>query len=145
MNNASVQERVAYNIGLVVIRSQYLEKNLKLIVAAMKQIDANTLPGRLDSMQRRPLGQVVKEFVAGTTVQGGNIADVETYFSRLVSRRNDVVHHFFEAFGADLAAGNEKRVLRELARLCEDLLHVAECFRGVNDAFLDNLQVSKPN
>lgn len=139
-----IRRKVAYNIGLVVLRSQYLERNLKLVLAVMDQPGGESPIHRHERLQRRPLGGVVKGFLDNVTVKEGCADGLEAYFHSLVYRRNDVVHHFFEVYGEDLEAGNGTEVLKSLAMLCEELLHVATCFRGVNKAFMESLQGEEP-
>ena len=140
-----IRRKVTYNIGLVVLRSQDLERNLKLILAVMNQPGGESPVHRHEQLKRRPLGEIVKGVLANMTVKEGSIDDLEAYFRSLLYRRNNVVHHFFEVYGADLEAGKEPDVLKSLAALCEELLHVATCFRGVNKAFLESLQEEEPH
>ncbi|WP_460971686.1 hypothetical protein, partial [Novilysobacter erysipheiresistens] len=99
---------------------------------------------RHQGLRRRSLGEVVKRFLANVTVTEGSVAHLESYFQLLLDRRNNVVHHFFEVYGADLEAGKHTEVLASLAKLHGELRHVATSFRGVNRAFLESLQEEPP-
>ena len=135
----SIGHKLAHNIGLIVLASQELEKNLKLVVAASGD-EASSLTDRLRKLERRALGEVVARFLGNVTVTEGSLADLETYFSRLLDRRNKVVHHFFETYGADLEAGRHKEVLASLGALCGELRNIERTFRTVNEAWLEILQ-----
>ena len=136
----SIGSKLAHNIGLVVLASQGLERHLKMIVAASGNEAEGSLVARHNKLERRALGEVVARFLGNVTVSEGSLADLENYFSRLLDRRNKVVHHFFETYGADLNAGRHKEVLASLGALCGELRELERAFKGVNEAYLEILQ-----
>lgn len=136
----SIGHKLAHNVGLIVLASQGLEKHLKLVVAASGDEASGSLTDRLRKLERRALGEVVARFLGNVTVTEGSLADLETYFSRLLDRRNKVVHHFFETYGPDLEAGRHKEVLASLGALYGELRNMERTFQTVNEAWLEILR-----
>lgn len=136
--------KLAHNIGLIVLASQDLEANLKLVVAASESTEKGSLIDRHKKLERRALGEVVARFLGNVTVTEGSASDLEGYFSRLLDRRNKVVHHFNETYGEDIRAGRHKDVLANLAQLYGELREVAGSFKSVNQAMLETLQQEPP-
>lgn len=138
-DHLSFPQKLAHNIGLIVLVSQELERNLKLLVAVTDHSAASVVE-RHKQLERRSLGEVVKRLLGNVTVTEGRVEELEGYFRSLLDRRNKIVHHFFETYADELAAGNHAGILRDLAALHGDLLAVATSFRTVNQAFLEGLQ-----
>lgn len=125
-------EKLAYNIGLIVLESQELERQLKFIVAVSSESTAKSANERHENLRSRPLGEVVKQLIGNTTCTSGSIDELEAFFRSLLDRRNKVVHHFSETYGDDLKAGRHSEILASLAQICIDLRQVARSFRSVN-------------
>jgi hypothetical protein len=131
--------KIAHNIGLVVLASQELETHLKLVVALSSGVpdgDVISLHGKL---QRRSLGEVVKRLLANAEVVQGSPEDLQRYFEQLLDRRNRIVHHFFQTYRTELAAGNESAVLGDLAALHGELREVTRAFESINRTYVDAL------
>jgi hypothetical protein len=136
--------KLAHNIGLIVLASQDLERHLKVVLAASESTEMGSVIDHHKKLERRALGEVVARFLGNVTVTEGSASDLEGYFSRLLDRRNKVVHHFFETYGEDLTTGRHKDVLANLAALCAELREVARSFKSVNEAMLESLQQEPP-
>ena len=105
----------------------------------MEQPGDSSAVKRLKKVRTHTLGQVVRKFISNVDIIDGNIEDLDEYFRDLLSRRNDVVHHFFQVYRNDLEAGNHKRVLLSLATLYEDLKAATDAFKSVTEEYLDSL------
>lgn len=125
-------EKLAYNIGLIVLESQELERQLKFIAALSSQSTAKSVIERHESLGTRPLGEVVKQFIGNATITSGSIDELENFFRSLLDRRNKVVHHFFDTYAEDLKASRHSEILANLAKIRDDLRQVARSFRSVN-------------
>lgn len=71
----SIGHKLAHNIGLIVLASQGLEKNLKLVVAASGDEASGSLTDRLRKLERRALGEVVARFLGNVTVTEGSLGN----------------------------------------------------------------------
>lgn len=136
--------KLAHNIGLIVLASQDLERHLKLVVAASDDHGGGAFIARHQKLERRALGELVGRLMDSATVVEGSASDLHAYFSRLLDRRNKVVHHFSETYGDDLRAGRHGEVLASLAALCKELREVAASFERVNESWLEALQQEPP-
>lgn len=136
----SLAGKVAQNIGLIVLASQDLERHLKTVVAASGDASRGSIIQRHDKLERRSLGEVVAGFLRQATITGeGGKDELQAYLSRLLDRRNKVVHHFFDTYGQALEEGRETEVFADLAALHGELVQLRDAFMAVNQAWLDVL------
>jgi len=131
--------KLAHNIGLIVLESQELERHMKLLAAWIDPSTHKPFLDRHKRLERRSLGEVVKQFLSNGTVTQGSIDDLEGFFRSLLDRRNKVVHHFFETYREELASANHSQILSNLGELFTELRDVTKSFRDVNQAIYEDL------
>lgn len=131
--------KLAYNVGLIVLASQDLERYLKLMAAVSDSPLGGSITDRHQKLFRRPLGAVLGLFLRNLTVTEGSPEAVNAYFHSLLDRRNKVVHHFLETYGAELSAGKHAAILQSLGQLLKELRCVTKEFRGASQAVLQLL------
>lgn len=140
----SIGSKLAHNVGLIVLASQELEKNLKIVAVASGQSSKDPIMKLIQKLERRSLGNVVEQFLKNVTPDQGGMQEFKIYFSRILDKRNKVVHHFFETYGEDLNAGRHKEVLAGLAEIYLELQDLAHSFRDINEAWIKGLLQEQP-
>jgi hypothetical protein len=106
-------QQIACAIGICVLQSQELERLFKLIVPMTSSDDPSVaaILRRGAAISKKTLGAVAGDFVKAFS---GDVAALKEQVAKVVSERNEVVHHFSERFGALLAANQHEEVLHEL-------------------------------
>jgi len=132
--------KVAHNIGLIVLASQELERQIKPS-SALSTLESGDFNSRIERLERRSLGVIVKGFLRGATVEEGDPVALTAYLNKLVERRNQVVHDFFRTYARELEAGRRKEILASLASLCRELRQLGASFGDASKAIFDLLQV----
>lgn len=143
-NQLPFGNKLAHNIGLIVLASQNLEKHLKFVVAITDPSADKSIIDQHKSIEKHSLGLIVKNFMINVEGSQSDINNFKMYFEKLIDRRNKVVHHFYETYADDLKAENHSQILRSLAELCTELREVAKTFQDMNQFYLDNLLLEHP-
>src|SRR4051812_15012761 len=100
-------------IGEIVLSTQDAEKYLKIILPFAKSEDSSVagVLARLEKLSKGTFGGLITKFVETTT---SNSNQLEQHLTGLVNRRNQLVHHFGEAYGDALRLGNHEKVIDSL-------------------------------
>ncbi len=75
---------------------------------------------RHEKLKRRPLGELAGLL---TKLSSSDSPDFVRHLDQLVDNRNQLVHHFEDAYGPTLATGRHKEVIAALETQLEDLRH----------------------
>ena len=123
-------QKIAFAIGVIVLRCQEIERLFKFIVPHIddKAPDWTSRAKRIDGLARKPLGDVAAKFVDAAT---GDTDALSAYVQSFVDRRNVVVHHFGEVYGPRWAAGKHDEVLEELRYLHQDATTLLQILREI--------------
>ena len=114
----SPEQKIVYAVGGLVLCFQEIERHFKFLVPLFdgdRQTWSSVL-AKHQNLSREPLGRVVGLFLAATT---GDRDELQGFLKRLVDQRNEVVHHFSEKFGHQIAEGDYRAVADELKTLHE--------------------------
>ncbi|MGN2245659.1 hypothetical protein ACFWZ3_03090 [Frateuria sp. GZRR35] len=113
MAEADFQRELQMQVGATVLVCQEAERYLKALLPFMD----STLPSlaealdRLGKLKRHPFGPLTEQFMDRSL----SISDgIREQLAGLVNKRNNIVHHFTETYGAELRAGKHQQVLADL-------------------------------
>ncbi len=126
-------------VGTIVLESQRVERNLKLILPFVDSgaIGLGESLQKLRKQEKHSLGKLVGNFVDSST---SDSLDFAQYMARLVSTRNQVVHHFHENFGAQLESGAQQEVLTALEQALLDLKNFGNLIEKIVLSVLEALR-----
>jgi hypothetical protein len=118
-------DRILRLVGAIVLTGQDVERYLKAILPFTNAEDPSLGAAlkRQDKLARRPLGELAGKLLEASTSDSVGFAE---HLAKLVDSRNQVVHHFNEAYGAKFAAGQTREVTSSL----ESVLFNLEAFRA---------------
>lgn len=100
-------------IGAIVLTVQDTERYLKFVTPFMGNDDSSMadIISRMEKSKKQTFGNLVGAFLENSSSEN---KDFQEHFENLVSKRNGLVHHFSELYGADIEAGELDRVVEEL-------------------------------
>ncbi|WP_413626023.1 hypothetical protein [Luteibacter sp. Lutesp34] len=109
------EERIVLAVGAYVIQAQELEHLLKFLLPMTDEADPSlkAVIGRSAALSKKPMGVVAQAFVKSCP---GDIAALQEHFAKIISDRNEIVHHFSARFGPLLNAKQFEEILREFKR-----------------------------
>ena len=100
-------------IGAIVLSTQDAERYLKAILpfTDSQDISIGGVLSRHEKLKKRTFGDLVGKFVDSSTPGS---AGFKEHLAHLVDRRNQIVHHFPEAYGEQLRSGHSQQVIDSL-------------------------------
>ncbi len=143
-NQLPFGNKLAHNIGLIVLASQDLEKHLKFVVAITGSSEEKSIIEQHKILEKHSLGLVVKNLMANVEGSHTDINNFKNYFEKLVERRNKVVHHFSEAYADQLSSEDHAQILKDLAELYNEIREATKAFQDMNQFYLNNLLLEFP-
>lgn len=113
-------ERILKLVGAIVLVSQDAERYLKVTLpfAGSEAVGLEESLRRYEKLKKRSLGELVGRFFDATTADS---LDFAKHMAYLVAARNQVVHHFNETYGSQLANGDCQGVYDSLETLLSNL------------------------
>ena len=116
----SDNERILILVGAIVLVSQDAERYLKVALPFVKSNDPSLGAAlkRAEKLKKRTLGELTGKLVVASTSDSLDFAQHMVY---LVAARNQVVHHFNETYGAQIASGSHQDVFNSLETLLANL------------------------
>jgi hypothetical protein len=140
-------QRIVYAVGLIVLASQEIERNLKFQLPFMNSDDPAfaSIFARQAKLAKKSLGDLAGQFVASASSDGGTL---ESFMKGIVEERNQIVHHFQERFGDLLEQGRFEEVLESLrdhhARAMELVRVLREMSLAIAEAMRDTTFAGTP-
>src|SRR3954467_7662446 len=110
---AVIHPEILMLIGLIVLSTQDAEKYIKIILPFSPSKDPSLRGAlkRMEKLSKDTFGGVIKKFVKSSSSTSNRF---EQHVSGLVKRRNQLVHHFGEAYGDALRSGNHQKIIDAL-------------------------------
>ncbi len=100
-------------LGSIVFASQSAELAIKSFLPYLRSKESGA-PRPTDSSKKRTLGELAGLLATKLSGDEDLILQLKDELARVVSERNRVTHHFFEAYEADLLSGNSASIIESL-------------------------------
>lgn len=126
-------DKIAHNLGLVVLQSQSLEISLKFLVTMAARENKVPVAKTQSDLKKRSLGLIIKELSKHRNTFEGDIDVLEDYLKYLADTRNKYVHHYFETFSEQLKNENYSEIIREIGEFSIELKTTSKALRDSND------------
>ena len=107
-------------LGAIVLTCQDVERNLKITLPFVTSEDPSLGAAlmRLEKLGKRTLGELAGKLMDSSSSDPPNFSQ---HVECLVNRRNQVLHHFNEAYGSQMCTGSQSDVIASVRTLLADL------------------------
>lgn len=120
------KQRIVQAIGYIVLSSQELERSLRLLGAFAGGGDWIEKLERHQHLTKQTLGKNVKNLISHAS---GDVDAFSAYVYQVVHNRNAIVHHYFDTFADELAAGDHDAIADALENKLDEMQKVSDAFK----------------
>lgn len=140
MDNMSQSDKneILRLLGSIVFASQSAEISIKSFLPYLKS-NAKRAKKRTSTHKKRTLGDLARLFASTLSGDEDLLLQLKEELARVVSDRNRVTHHFFEAYESDLLSGNSGSIIMSL----QSILSNTQAFGSAMSAISTSVRAAR--